>query len=58
MGIIDALEVDAAIEKSMAEIVKIILNDMPAPFKKKTVKAIRSQGTISGQQLDDIVNLF
>jgi molecular chaperone GrpE (heat shock protein) len=57
MGIIDALEVDVTVVKSMAEGVEIVLNDMPTPLKKKAIKAIRAWGAISGKRFDDIIDL-
>jgi hypothetical protein len=58
MGIIDALEVDGAVEEGMTKSIEIILNNMLTPLKEKTVEAIWTWGTIGGQRFDDIINLL
>jgi hypothetical protein len=56
--VIDALEVHIAIVESMTECMKIILNNMPAPFKKEAIETIRTRGSISRKRFDDIINLL
>jgi hypothetical protein len=37
---------------------KIRLNNMPTPFEKKAIQAIRTRGMINRQHFDDIVNFL
>jgi hypothetical protein len=56
--VIYALEVDSAIEVSLAKGMEIRCDNMPTLLEKQTIEAIWSQGMIRRKSFDDVVDLL